>query len=70
MNVNTMMGDKLLKLPEVCELVGLKRPTIYKYIKTEGFPKPIKIGSRASRWSYAQIMEWIEKQKNGRKENK
>ena len=55
--------DRLITIKEVSTLIGFKRPTIYKYIKEKGFPKPIKLGSRASRWSYNQVMEWIEKQK-------
>ncbi len=55
--------DRLIDIKEVSSLIGLKRATVYKYIKDKGFPKPIKLGSRASRWSYNQVMEWIEQQK-------
>ncbi len=58
-----MSADKLIPIAEVVELVGLKKPTIYKYIRHGNFPKPVKIGKRASRWSLNAVLEWIEQQK-------
>lgn len=51
---------KLLKLDDVVELTGLSSTTIYKYMKTNSFPKPKKIGSRAVRWRYDDIISYIE----------
>ncbi|WP_281951896.1 helix-turn-helix transcriptional regulator [Nitrosophilus kaiyonis] len=55
--------DKLITIKEVSSLIGMKKPTIYKYIRDGKFPKPIKIGVRASRWSFNDVMNWIEEQK-------
>jgi prophage regulatory protein len=57
--------DRLIDIKEVSSLIGMKKPTIYKYIRDGQFPKPIKIGARASRWSYQAVMEWIEQRKKG-----
>ena len=56
-------NDRLLRLPEVEEIVQLKKPTIYKLAREGKFPKPIKVGDRASRWSYNELMQWIEKRR-------
>ncbi|SMC10054.1 helix-turn-helix transcriptional regulator [Nitratiruptor tergarcus] len=63
MKLSSTTQDKLITIKEVSSLIGMKKPTIYKYIREGQFPKPIKIGSRASRWSLNKVMEWIEEQK-------
>ncbi len=51
--------DRLLKINDVCELLGLSRATIYRWMraKPNPFPLPIKLGG-ASRWTERQISEW------------
>ncbi|WP_187647227.1 helix-turn-helix transcriptional regulator [Nitrosophilus labii] len=61
--------ERLLTIQQVTEIVGFKKPTIYKYIREQNFPKPIKTGNRASRWSYQEVMEWIENLKQNREVN-
>jgi prophage regulatory protein len=51
---------KLISLPQVCDLTGLKKSAIYQRIMEGSFPPQIKI-SRASRWSLLEIQQWIEK---------
>ena len=51
----------LIRLPEMCAMIGLKRATVYKKIKAGDFPLPIKIGS-ASLWSREEIETWIQRQ--------
>ncbi len=60
-----MQADKLIPITEVMELVGLAKPTIYKYIRDGEFPKPVKLSRRASRWSLNAVLEWIDKRKGG-----
>ncbi|GAX87031.1 prophage regulatory protein [Lebetimonas natsushimae] len=45
---------KLLTIKEVTKMVGFKTSTIYKFIKTKNFPKPVKIG-KSSRWLLSDI---------------
>jgi len=51
--------DRLLNIKEVCKIVGLKKSTIYLYIKQNKFPKAVKIG-KLSRWKLSEIRRWIE----------
>jgi len=53
------MEEKFLTVREVSEIVGFKISTIYKFIKTKNFPKPIKIGY-SSRWKFSEIQQWME----------
>ncbi len=48
---------RLVRVREVEALVGKKRSSIYG---DPTFPRPIKIGARASAWIEAEIFRWIE----------
>lgn len=57
-NISTLGPERLLKAKEVSKLIGFNVDWIYKKIAKGEFPKPIKIG-RSSRWSYLEVMEWM-----------
>lgn len=48
---------QLLKLPEVKAYTGKSRSSIYG---DPTFPRPIKIGPRASAWIESEVIAWIE----------
>ncbi|ENS0905421.1 AlpA family phage regulatory protein [Escherichia coli] len=58
--------QKLIKLPRVIEITGKSRARIYDDIKSDTFPKPIKIGPRAVAWIEEEIIDWIEERKQQR----
>ena len=49
----------LLKLPEVVRMTGVPRSSIYWRASRGEFPKPLKIGERASAWNSDEIERWI-----------
>jgi prophage regulatory protein len=51
--------NRILRLPQVQELVGLRKTTIYQRIKDKDFPPPVKLGARASGWMQQDIDAWI-----------
>jgi prophage regulatory protein len=55
-----MLHERLLRLPSVESLTGLKRAHIYNLAKKGEFPRPLKIGARASAWRETQVQAWIE----------
>ena len=52
------MIKKIYRLPEVMNMTGLSRSSIYLRVSTDEFPKPIKIGRRAIGWSEESIVAW------------
>lgn len=57
------MKDKILRRPQVEELTGLPRSTIYQRMATGQFPRPIKLGGENSRsvgWPESQVLDWLE----------
>lgn len=52
--------DQIHRLMSVKSLTGLSRSTIYRLIAEGNFPKPIKLGARASGWRQSEIEAWID----------
>ena len=52
--------DKLMRLSEVLNAVGLARSTIYKLVGRGAFPRPVAVGGKAVRWRASEVSEWIE----------
>jgi prophage regulatory protein len=54
-----MSDERLIRLPQVESLTGLKRAHIYGLARRGQFPKPLKVGARASAWRASQVHAWI-----------
>lgn len=52
-------GLTLERLPAVKARTGLSRSEIYRRIAAGDFPRPCKLGERASAWNSAEIDAWI-----------
>lgn len=52
------MIKKMYRLPDVMNMTGLSRSSIYLRISTNEFPKPVKIGRRAIGWPEESIIAW------------
>ena len=51
--------DRVMRLPEVLETVGLSRSRIYVLMADGTFPAPMKIGVRAVGWRESVIRKWL-----------
>lgn len=51
---------RIIRINDVISTTGLGRSTIYKYIESGEFPKPIPLGERAVGWIEEEVLEWIE----------
>ena len=51
--------DRLLRLSQVMDMIGLGRTRIYEMIKAHEFPAPCKPGGTASRWSENEVLAWL-----------
>lgn len=53
--------DKLLKLEEVAERVGLGESTVRLKAKdeTDPFPAPVRVGKKAVRWRESEVDSYI-----------
>lgn len=55
-----MKTKRFLRIDELCKITGLSKGGIYKQIREERFPQPIKITERSSGWADNEIEEWIQ----------
>ena len=53
-------NDKIIRLSDVCNLVGLSKAQIYHLISKNEFPPQIKLGERASGWVFSEVLEWCD----------
>lgn len=56
------MKEQLLRDKEVAEMLNVSTNTVWRWVrdKAEGFPKPVKIGMRATRWKLSEIQRYLE----------
>ncbi|QBK04491.1 AlpA family transcriptional regulator [Hylemonella gracilis] len=53
------MSPQVIRLPGVRHYTGLSRSTIYALVRNNDFPKPLKLGPRASGWLQAEVSQWL-----------
>jgi prophage regulatory protein len=53
------MAEKFLRMDDVEAATGLGKSTIYRLIKLNEFPKPVKIlGKHTSAWLESEVSAW------------
>lgn len=53
-----MTGERLLRLRDVCVIIGLGQTRVYELMAARQFPVPTRIGTNV-RWSLLEIEAWI-----------
>ena len=56
-------GGRVVRLPEVLEITGLSRSTIWRRERDGSFPPPFRLGgerTRAVGWREQDIYDWID----------
>ena len=52
----------ILRIEEVVQVTGLSKATIYRRIRDQQFPRPVKLGgptTRAVGWKFAAVDDWL-----------
>ena len=59
--------ERLLRLPEVESIVGLRKSSIYEMLgrTPPAFPVPVKLSRRAVCWPASHIEKWVQDRING-----
>jgi len=58
-NTNTP-PDRLMRMPQVLEVVPIAESTVWKYVKQGTFPRPVRLG-RCSVWKESEVQAWLSK---------
>jgi prophage regulatory protein len=56
----TEQSLRMIRLPQVMELTGMKETFIREAIKKGDFPQNIEMGMRCRAWIEAEVMQWIQ----------
>ncbi|MBP0133282.1 MAG: AlpA family phage regulatory protein [Nitrosospira sp.] len=57
-----LFQDRIVRMPELIQLVGYRHSSIYSLIASGKFPRGFKLvrGGRAVGWRLSVIMRWID----------
>jgi prophage regulatory protein len=55
--------DRMLKVSELAEFLGVAPSTIYRWLERGKLPQPYEIGESAVRWRKSEIETWLEERK-------
>jgi prophage regulatory protein len=54
-----MMVDRMLRWPEVRQMVGLSRTTVWRMERTGQFPRRLQLTERITAWPESTITSWL-----------
>ena len=54
--------DRLLRLPEVETITGMKKTRIYEQMREGRFPLRIAISRRFTAWPESAVLQWVQEQ--------
>ncbi|WID96993.1 AlpA family transcriptional regulator [Bosea vestrisii] len=52
-------GDRFLRRPDVEAMTGLGTSTLYRYINSGIFPRPLVLGPKAVAWRESAVQAWM-----------
>lgn len=55
-----LMKRRIVRRPQVLEVTGLSRATVYRLIDQGLFPAPVKLGPNSVGWRESEILLWLE----------
>ena len=50
---------EILKLPQVERITSLSKPTIYRLIRQDRFPRQLQLSDQSVGWRKDEIEEWL-----------
>ncbi|WML90857.1 AlpA family transcriptional regulator [Thiothrix lacustris] len=59
-----VINERLIRLPEVIQMTGISRTTVYEYIKRGTFPKSYRLATRLTAWKLSEITAWIDSRRH------
>lgn len=66
-----MQKDRAIRFPELKEIVGASRSTIFRWEREKKFPKNFRLGPNSVAWLLSDIEEWLlERSKEGNSDEK
>ncbi|WP_070108378.1 helix-turn-helix transcriptional regulator [Burkholderia plantarii] len=54
------MDRQIVRLQGVLEQIGVKKTTLYRWIRKGAFPGPVRLGERSVGWFQCDVSRWID----------
>ena len=54
------MGERIIRIKQVMDKIGLGRTKVYQMVESGDLPKPVRLGPRAVGFLESEIDEWID----------
>jgi len=58
--INPFQDDRLLRWPQLQELIPLSRSHIYTLMARGEFPQSINLGPRSAAWLESEVNDWVQ----------
>ncbi len=55
-----IVGDRILRLPKLCDKIGRAPATVWGDVRKLTFPPPVRLGPRAVGWRESEVDAWLE----------
>jgi prophage regulatory protein len=52
--------DRLLRLPQVEQVTGLKKSTLYRLMRERKFVQCVQVTPRCTAWPESQVLQWVQ----------
>jgi prophage regulatory protein len=59
MEKNAADRQRIIRKPELLNMVGLSDPTIWRMEKDGNFPKRLRLGGNSCGWLESEVMGWL-----------
>ena len=56
----TIEGERFLRIPEVCRMVGYSRASLYRLEAAGQFPRRVKLGANSIAWRLSDVRRWMD----------
>jgi len=58
--MDTVEERCLIRLDEVFHICRASKAHVYRLVEKGEFPAPVRVGPRAARWRFRDILEWMD----------
>ena len=58
------LSTRAIRLPRVCDLTGVSRPTIWRWVRDDpSFPQPFSLSVGITAWDEFEVVAWLQRKK-------
>lgn len=55
----------LVRVRQLAPVVGVSAMSIWRYVKDDKFPKPIKVSANVTAWRWGDVRAWLDARASG-----